>query len=271
MATLEPRRVAPQDIVSWVKESVSLLFRRVPLYLSFVLLFFLLHYLGIKAVEPIAPYVSPVLVLAILFTYLAVVFVFVIAGLILVAYSADHSRRYKFSEYIHGLLAGQTSLMKIAIFALFIGSFYWVISYTINPNKDLMTYCEKLVTIMLAQSSLPIEIETRITAAFLYFCLLATFSLRIFYSFPLILFHEANYNHAQALTHRAILINIVPMTVVILMWSMVLLGTMLGVSFLSVLLLPVFANFIYVSYRHIFLGVAQNLPARALSHEETAS
>jgi len=64
------------------------------------------------------------------------------------------------------------------------------------------------------------------------------FSLRVFFSIPLMLFHGLDADAAQSLSHRAIVINIRPMSLVLLVWAMLLLGGMLLVPLLSLVLLP---------------------------------
>ena len=265
MRTLEPRRIKSADVMVWLWESIGLLWRRPLLNLSIVTLFFLLEFFGLQAIAPIASLGSPVIVLAILFIYLSFALISIMMLLVLGAAAADHSRPLRFSQYIMELIRQQKNIFRVALLALFVGSFFWIFSCAISPDRDFYAVCDTLVNQIVSQIDFPIGMELLITSGLLYFLFLALFFLRTVFSLPLFLFHELDYDHAQRLSHKAIIINLAPMTVVLFSGILLLLIAMKLMSAMSIFLLPMMASFIYVSYRHIFLGVTDNLPAKVMA------
>lgn len=263
MKSLEPRRVDIPQALHWFSLSFQLIKRRLFAFASIEVIFFIILLFAIEASASIAPFTPSVLLLTGLFIFVALVLYFALADMVMMSFSADKSHKLRLSEHLYSLLHSQGTLFRMAILALFIGAFYWVISLTMAPDKSVLTGCEALVTSMLEESGLlAVLFEFKLAAAFLYFALLATFSLRIFFSVPLVLFHELDYKAAQALSHKAILLNIVPMSMVLLAWSILLLGSMLLAPPLALLFLPLLGVFTYVAYRSIFLGVEENSTAR---------
>lgn len=259
MKTLEPRRVELMHPLNWFKQSALLIKRRWPAFLLIETIFFALMFFAMTAGSTVAESTPAVLLLSVLFGFVACVLCFAFGDLVVMSFSADNSRAVSFSEQIFALLRCQRSLFKMALLTLFIGAFYWVVTLTVSPDKSVLAGCEALVDRLMAAAGMPIlMLEMKLAAAFLYFSVLATFSLRIFFSIPLMLLHELNYAQAQALSHRAILMNIHPMNLSLISWSVLLLFAMVAVPWLSLMLLPLLGVYMYVAYREVFLGIEEN-------------
>ncbi len=264
MKTLQPQRVESRHILTWFIESACLIKRRLAPFLLVELLFFVLLFVFMQAAASVAWATPAVLVLAVFFALSAIALYFVLAELVIVSQMADRSQPMHPLSHVFALLGSQRALVKTAILALFIGSFFWVVSLTVSLERDVLTGSESLVEAISAAQGIPWLLECKLAAGFLYFLLLAMFSLRVFFSLPLMLFHDLDGDSAKALSHRAIMLNIQPMSVVLLAWALLMLGGLVATPVLSVLLLPWFGVFIYVAYRHVFLGEPRNAPARAL-------
>ena len=109
-----------------------------------------------------------------------------------------------------------------------------------------------------ANENIAIFLSLKTGAVFLFFVLLTKISLRTFFSLPLILFHGLSYEVAKALSHKGILKNIQVMSKVLLLWTALIFITISVAPILVVFLLPLFAAFNYVTYRHIYLGEGIN-------------
>jgi hypothetical protein len=177
---------------------------------------------------------------------------------VVLSHCSDNAQPVSFRNQLAALFPAQNSVFKMALLALFVGAFYWVAAISVSPEKNLLSICTLVVEQMLAEQQWPVMFELQLTATFLYFLLLAMFSLRIFFSVPLVLFHELNNKEAQALSHRAILINLRPMSTVLFIWIIAFMGSMAVAPVLAALMFPLFAAFIYVAYRHVFLGETEN-------------
>ncbi len=264
MKTLHPHRIEPGQILLWFIEATRLIRRRPLCFLAIEFIFFALFYLIIQATASIAPFTPIMVLLAFFFSASAIVLYFVVAELVIGAHEADHSRPVRPLTHLFALMGSQRALVKTAVIALFIGLFFWVVSLTVAMDKSVLSGSQRLLDSMLAEQAAPWLLECKLAAGFLYFLVLAMFSLRVFFSIPLMLFHDLDGDAAQALSHRAIVINIQPMSLVLLVWAMLLLGSMLFIPLLSLALLPLLGAFIYVGYRHVFLGEPSNAPARAV-------
>ena len=267
MKSLEPRQVEIGQVLSWYSEAFKLLKRRVSAFLTLEFIFILFVFFAAEASASIAEFTPSVLLLSVFFIFVAFVLYFFIADAVVMSFSADNSHPVRVTDHIYTLLQSQGTLLKMAVLALFIGSFYWVVPLTISPEKSVLQASEAVIGMLLDESSFPIMFELNVTATFLYFTLLATFILRIFFSIPLALFHELNYKEAQALSHKALFINIVPMSVVLMSWVIVLLFSMKLMPLLALFFLPLFASFTYVAYRSIFLGVDENAAVKVMQTE----
>jgi len=264
MKTLHPHRIESRQILDWFIEAARLIQRRLLCFLAIEFIFFALLYLVLQATVSIVPFTPTMVLLAFFFAASAIALYFVVAELVITAHESDHSRPIRPLSHLFILMDSQRALVKTAIVALFIGLFFWVVSLTVAVDKSVLAGSQRLVDSMLAEQAAPWLLECKLAAGFLYFLVLAMFSLRVFFSIPLMLFHDLDADAAQALSHRAIVINIQPMSLVLLVWAVLLLGSMLFTPLLSLVLLPLLGVFIYVGYRHVFLGEPSNAPARAL-------
>ncbi|MDH5300745.1 MAG: hypothetical protein OEW58_05215 [Gammaproteobacteria bacterium] len=259
MKTLEPHHVELMHPLNWFKQSWMLIRRRWLAFLTTELVFFLSVFFALSAGTSVAELTPSVVLLSVLFLFVACVLCFVFGDLVVLAYSADNSQTVTFTGHIFALLRCQRSLFKMALLTLFIGAFYWVVTLTVAPDKSVLAGCNELAARLAEAAGLSaVQLEMKLAAAFLYFSVLATFSLRIFFAIPLMMFHELSYAEAQALSHRATLMNIHPMSVVLLSWSILLLGALAALPWLSLALLPLLGVYMYVAYREVFLGIEEN-------------
>ena len=269
MKTIEPRRVQISDTFVWVKEALELISRRFPAFLLSIALFILPVYASVAAVSSFARLVPAPAAVAILLVFCSFILLFIMADMVVVAFLSDNSRSAKLSERMSALLPEQKILFKLSFMAFLVGSSIWVVSLTINPNKDFFVACQQVVDMMMAEKDMPVLFVTKLTAGILYFLVIALYGLRTFFSLPLVIFHQMEYKEAKALSHRALYINIQPMSVALAMWVILFMLSLTVLSILALVLFPLFAAFIYVSYRHIFMGQLENEPGRAVVSVES--
>lgn len=262
MQSMEPQYVEATDILKWLKQSFELINRRFLPFLILVCSFFLVLFFCTQAMSSVNQVVSPVFLLMGFLVFTAFIFYFSIAGLIMISYSADHSQNIQMSAIIQQLLQNQKGFLKMAILGTCIGLFYWYASLLLNVDKSVLGSSEQIISLLSKNSTLVFYL-LKTSAVFLYFVVLVMFTLRTFFSVPLILFHDLSYAEAQLLSQKAILKNLKVMSSVLMMWIVVFMMAMNIAPVLAVILLPVFAAFIYVAYRHIFLGLGSNEKVRA--------
>lgn len=271
MKTLEPKKVDTKDIPLWFRESFSLMTRRAPLFISSILAFFVILFFTIRAFANIAETTHPLVMLPLFLLFVAFVLHFFFSDLLLLAYSSDGSRKITVSERAQVLLSEQKSFLKMTVMAFMVGSTFWLISLSMNVDKDLLSACLSVVERMLFEKDMPLFFMLKLVATMLYFMLLAMFLLRSLFCIPLMLFHELPYTEACALSQRAIIINFQTMCTALLLWAILLLGTMAVANPLAVVLLPLLPVFLFVCYRSIFLGQTENAPAKAIAEELVTS
>ena len=271
MKTLEPKKVDTKDIPLWFKESFSLITRRAPLFLTSLLAFFAILFFSIRAFATLAETTHPLILLPLFLLFVAFVMHFFFSDLLLLAFSSDNSQKVQFSERAHALIPEQKAFLKMTLMAFLVGSTFWLLSLSMNVNKDLLSACISVVDRMLFEQDMPLFFMLKLLATMLYFMLLAMFLLRTFFCIPLMLFHELPYAEARALSHRAIIINFQTMCTVIILWAILLLGTMAVANILALILFPLLPVFVFVCYRNIFLGQAENTPATVISSELATS
>lgn len=267
MKTLEPKKVDVKDIPLWFRESLSLISRRFVLFASSLLAFFVILFFAVRAFATVAETTHPLVMLPIFLLFVAFVLHFFFSDLLLLAFSSDNSRKITVTERAQTLMPEQKAFLKMTITAFMVGSAFWLISLSMNVDKDLLSACIGIVDRMVFEQDMPLFFMLKLVAAMLYFMLLAMLLLRTFFCIPLMLFHDLPYPEASALSHRAILINFQTMCIVLVAWALLLLGAMIAANVLALVLLPMLPAFVFVSYRSIFLGQTENSPARAISSE----
>ena len=117
----------------------------------------------------------------------------------------------------------------------------------------------------------PLFFIFQLTSTVLYFLVLSLIGLRIFFSIPLVIFHNLGYKEAQSLSHRAIMINMQPMTMAMITWIMLFIVAITVLNVLSLILFPLLGAYMYVSYRHIFIGQLENDSAKTVEKQEAIS
>ncbi len=265
MKTLEPKKVDAKDIPLWFKESFSLLMRRAPLFITSIAAFFVILFFTLAEQTP------PLILLPLFLLFVAFVMHFFFSDLLLLAFSSDNSRKITLSERAHALAPEQKSFLKMTFMAFLVGSTFWLISLSMDVDKDLLSACLSVVDRLLFEKEMPLFFMLKLLATMLYFMLLAMFLLRTLFCIPLMLFHELPYAEARALSHQAIIINFQTMCAALVLWAILLLGTMAAANILAFILFPLFPVFVFVCYRNIFLGQAENTPATAISAELATS
>jgi len=268
MQSMEPQSVETSDILKWIKQSFELINRRYLPFLSLVLSFFLLLFFCTQAMSSVNSAISPVFLLLVFLIFAAFLFYFSIAGLVMVSFSSDHSQSIQPSAIIHQFMLSQKGFFRMAVMGTCIGLFYWYASLLLNSEQSVLGSSEQIVQLLSKDSTL-IFYLLKTGAVFLYFIILVMFTLRTFFSVPLILFHDMSYADAQMLSQKAIIKNLKVMSSVLMLWILIFMMAMKFIPALAVVLLPMFATFNYVAYRHIFLGQSSNEKVRA--HKSVAS
>jgi len=271
MKTLEPKKVDTKDIPLWFKEAFALITRRSLLFFSSIITFFAVLFFTINAFATLAEQTPPLLLLPLFLLFVAFVLHFFFSDLLLLAFSSDNSRKINVSERAQALLPEQKSFFKMTLMAFLVGSTFWLISLSMNVDRDLLSACVSVVDRMLFEKDMPLFFMLQLLATMLYFMLLAMFLLRTIFCIPLMLFHELPFAEASALSHRAIIINFQTMCTALVLWAILLLGTMAAANLLALVLFPLLPVFVFVCYRSIFLGQAENSPAIALTSELATS
>ncbi len=271
MKTLEPKKVDTKDIPFWFKESLSLITRRFSLFAATILTFFVILFFSIRAFATLAEQTPPLLLLPLFLLFVAFVLHFFFSDFLLLAFSSDNSRKINVSERVLALLPEQKSFMKMTFMAFLVGSTFWLVSLSMNVDRDLLSACVSVIDRMIFEKEMPLFFMLKLIATMLYFMLLAMFLLRTLFCIPLMLFHELPYPEARVLSHRAIILNFQTMCFSLISWAILLLGAMAVANLLALLLLPLLPVFVFVSYRSIFLGQTENSPAAALTAELAAS
>ncbi len=271
MQMLEPRKVDVKDIIAWFKEAQSLVIRRVLLFFSGVFVFFLVLFFSIRAFANLAEHLPPLILLPLFLVFVSFILYLFFTDLIMSAMAADNSEKFSLHERIMTLLPNQGALFRMAIMGFLVGASLWVISLSMKIDQDIVTACISVVDKLVLTKDMPIFFMLKLVSVVIYFMMLGMFFLRTLFCIPLILFHELSYQEARTLSHKAIILNFHAMGTALLLWAILLLGTLVLANVLSIILLPLFAVFLFIAYRHIFLGQISNSPARALSEKSTST
>ncbi|MDH5546559.1 MAG: hypothetical protein OEZ43_13270 [Gammaproteobacteria bacterium] len=265
MKTIEPRRIAVADTLFWLKEALELISRRLLVFIGSVTLFVVSVYVAIRAVVPLIPESPSLLILSIFLIFCAFSLFVILTDLIVLAFLSDNSLAADPGERLRTVLPEQKKLLRLALMALLVGASIWVTFLYVHPSRDLYQACDKVLSSILLDKDNPISFIFKLTATVLYFLILALVGLRTFFSIPLIVFHDLNYVEAQALSQRAIYINIQAISMALVTWILMFMVSMSVVPIASAVLFPLFGAYVYVAYRHVFLGQKENKPAKELS------
>jgi len=271
MKTLEPRRVEVSETYIWLKEALELISRRLILFVSSVALFIALIYVAIRAFTTIAPTLPAAVSLSIFLIYCSFMLFVVLTDMIVLAFLSDNSSPADIGERLRAIMPEQKKLFLLSFRALLVGAGIWVFFLTVNPNKDFFDTCEQVMSRMMLDKDNPLFFIFQLMATVLYFLVLSLISLRTFFSIPLVIFHDLDYKEAKSLSHRAIMINMQAMTMAMITWIMLFVVAITAVNVLSLILFPLFGAYIYVSYRHIFIGQLENDPAKAVVKQDVAT
>lgn len=267
MATLQPRKVEIRDVVHWWKAAFELVNRRIAFYFFVVAAYCFFAYFGMQAIVSITFYL-PLLSLSLVYLfYAAFLLYFALACFVVLAHCADKSLYLSLSRLIGVLMPEQKTLLKMAAMALLVGTAIWALSLSLDPQRGLIAGGEAVVEKMVASQDDPFQYIFQITAAMLYFLLLSLYALRIFFSIPLVVFHELSYREAKQMSQRAIIVNIAPMSLVLVTWAILFLVALRASPILAIALFPLLGSFIYVGYRHVFIGDMENERGRKVVRE----
>lgn len=261
MQCLEPQRVCNKDIFNWIKQSFELINRRILANLSAVSVFFLILFFSTQALVASQQMASPVFLLLTFLVFTAFVFYLCIAGLVIISHSSDHSHIINLNQIVHTFMPSQKTLLKLALVGVSVGVFFWYCSILMNPGSSVISSSESLIG-FLGNDQLAIFYVMKTGVIFLFFVLLAMLALRSFFCLPLVLFHGLSYEEAQSLSHKGIIKNIKVMSNTLVLWTASILAAMKLAPVLILFLLPLFAGFVYVAYRHVYLGEGLNEKAR---------
>lgn len=266
MKTLEPRRVEINETYVWLKEALELISRRLIPFIISVVLFIALIYVAIRAFVTIIPNLPPAISLSVFLVYCSFVLFLILTDMVVLAFLSDSSRAADIGERIRTIMPEQKTLLILSFKALLVGAAIWVTFLTVNPNKDFFDTCEQVISRMMMDKNNPLFFIFQLTSVVLYFLILSLVGLRVFFSIPLVIFHDLSYAEAKSLSHRAIILNIQPMSVALVTWILLFMVAITALKVLSLILFPLFAAYVYVSYRHIFIGQLENDPAKAVTN-----
>ena len=259
MRTLDPIRISHQDVLAWFGSSLQLVVRRKLPFLFVTAGFYLVLMLAIRSVSSIAAQVPAILIVSVFMIFCAMLVAIALGGLIMMAHQSDHSQSVNLNAQLATLAPAQKDLLRMALLVFFVGAFYWVAYLAISVKGSILDYCEQLLHSFSLTGAIPFEMALHLSAGLLYFTLLVLVSMRLFFSLSLMFFHDLDYNHAQQLGQRAIIMNIQPMTTMLIAWIVLLSVALKFLPWLSILLLPMLGAYSYVAYRQVFLGQKDNL------------
>lgn len=265
MKTLEPRQVSPAETLIWLKEAFELISRRLLVFVFSVVIFIVLIYLAIRAFVTVIPHLPSTVSLSFFLIYFAFILFVVLADMVVLAFLSDRSQPASPGQRIQALMPEQKTLLRLSFMALLVGATIWIGFLSVNPQKDFAQSCDVLIGMLMTDKDNPLLFIFQVTAAVLYFLVLALVGLRTFFSIPLVIFHDLSYREAQYLSQKAIYLNIRAMSFALVMWIILFMVAMSAVNVLSLILFPLFAAYIYVSYRHIFIGQLENDKAKVIA------
>lgn len=261
MQCLDPQTVELKEALSWFRQSVELVYRRGLAYLTSVFFFFAVLFVVSQSTVLFTEMVSPVVTVSALIIFSAFAFFGILASLVILSHCSDHSENYRIKSLLNAFMPNQRVFFQMALLAVSCGLFFWYTTIILHPEKNLLTSSVGILEMLSSNDSMLAFIFSE-NAVFLYFSLIVFLIFRTFFSVPLILFHQLNYHDSQTLSQKAIIKNIKVLSQVMAIWIIAFLLCIQVAPLLATLLLPVFATFVYVSFRHIFWGQGSNERAK---------
>jgi len=245
--SLEPDYANLSDIRVWFEQSVELIRRRWMLFLASTILYAVVSYLTVNMGLLTLP-------LGLLITQ-----AFVMAMLVAAKVSDDSSKITVKAVLEIGKRLIATLLLialitsAIILVALFVGSYMVVLLPDIVPTKSGVT-------------GLIDKVAPAVMRFFFLYCVITMSAM--WFLLPLLLFHRLKFPDAVKLAWWGwrrneiviLMISYTPMlsfVILLLFWDLAMV--------LCLLLFPLFAVMLYVSYRHIYRKQKSNSPAKALA------
>ncbi len=242
---LEPRRVEIRDIPDWLRESFGLFKRKPVLFSSLSIIYFLLGFstMSIGALG---------FLLTILLCQIA------ICILVMIAQAADHSKRvnisagYKIIRNVIGYLLLLTLLYAMIYIAIFLVTQF--IEFDVPSTPHTSETVLSLISVLIYGDFAFKIIYLGVTITTFWFLT------------PIISLTELKLGEAISLARRGECKNALVVYVASYGPLFVIVAASLVSElslFLSIILLPLFGAYQYVSYRHVYLGRKNNNPALA--------
>lgn len=270
MRSIEPVQISHQDVLSWFVSAWKLIARRKAAFATVSILFPVIIALATKAIASIADFTPAVVAVSSFILFASFVFACLLAVTIMVAHQSDQSRPLELGRQLATLAPAQKDLLKMALLVFFVGAFYWITYITVFSGSNLLEYCQRILSGFEVVSVLPLALAVQVTAGLLYFALLVLISMRLFFSLQLMFFHDLDYDQARELGQRGLLINIQPVTTMMISWIVILGVSLKLVPWLSLVLMPLLGAYAYVAYRHVFLGQQNNAAERPIVSTKAA-
>ncbi len=264
MQSLEPQSVDMNDALGWFVQAAELLGRRVFAYTTSILLFFFILFALSRSSSQLSGLDAPMVVTSGLIVLSAFLFFLVLANFIVLTHWADRSERYNFKIFMHTFMPHQKVFFQMAVLSVSLGLFFWYMTVMFDPHKNVAETFNQLFA-MLGSSDTIFWFVVKESAVFLYFALVAFLLFRTIFSFPLILFHQLSYQEAKNLSQKALLKNIRVLVNVMLIWILIFMLSIQLAPILAALLFPLFAAYLYVSFRHIFWRQGCNKAVKVLA------
>jgi len=247
--SLEPEKVTLSDVRIWLRESMALLRRKYWLYLPFSLCFFLAAH-KLQMFSYITFFAGLILCQAVL------------AITIEIASASDHSQPVSAQRCYQALLNSVITVLLLSAFYVLM----WVIAARVASFlivDDLLGIDSGPPAISYLQWLYPGTIS-------LFVVYIGVMITTLWFLLPLTVFHKLSLIDTMKLAKRGEQKNFVVIVVasylpfsaffVLFMFSELALVV-------AVACLPLFGIYLYVSYRHVYLGRRDNAPARVQSRE----
>ncbi len=248
-ASLEPEKVVLSDVRIWLRESVALLRRKYWLYLPFSLGFFVAAF-KLQMFSYITFFAGLILCQAVL------------AVTIEIASASDHSQPVSTQRCYQALLNSILTVVLLSVFYVLM----WLVAAKVASFlvvDDLLGIDSGPPAISFLQWLYPGTIS-------LFVVYIGVMITTLWFLLPLTVFHKLSLIDAMKLAKRGEQKNFVVIVVasylpfsaffVLFMFSELALAV-------AVACLPLFGIYLYVSYRHVYLGRRENAPVRVRSRE----
>lgn len=239
---LEPRRVRPGDILVWIRESWSLLWRRPILFFTTSAVFHLLAYSVSRT-----SYVSTLLVILVGYMSLLVLISF--------ANASDHSRPVNVMPNYRMIKRVILSLLLLTIIYILIYLAMAILTLLIEFEAPAIDYSAREL-----YTAFKWVWPGKFSFTILYIGIVMT---SMWFLPPLLALHELDIGDARKLARRAqqknewvvFLASYIPFVLMIVLTFVTELSYLLNLLFV-----PLFALYLYIAYRHVFLGKRENSP-----------